>query len=134
MFLKVRLALFNCHSPAKSTTPLQVVSTAEDVADAALFLISDAARRITGETLLVDANLWFGDIGVLLNLTSGRSSFDVCGTAGGPTRSRSRRAWPRSRSCCRQARTSAARVSPPFARYCPRVPKSPARSPNGLNG
>jgi pilus assembly protein CpaE len=30
-------------------------------------------------TLLVDANLWFGDIGVLLNLTSSRSSFDVCG-------------------------------------------------------
>src|SRR5712692_11723502 len=28
-------------------TPLQVVSTAEDIADAALFLISDAARRIT---------------------------------------------------------------------------------------
>jgi pilus assembly protein CpaE len=32
------------------------------------------------QTLLVDANLWFGDIGVLLNLTSTRSSFDVCGT------------------------------------------------------
>jgi len=32
------------------------------------------------ETLLVDANLWFGDLGVLLNLTSSRSSFDVCGT------------------------------------------------------
>ena len=30
------------------------------------------------QTLLVDANLWFGDIGVLLNLTSIRSSFDVC--------------------------------------------------------
>jgi MinD-like ATPase involved in chromosome partitioning or flagellar assembly len=32
------------------------------------------------QTLLVDANLWFGDLGVLLNLTSNRSSFDVCGT------------------------------------------------------
>ena len=31
-------------------------------------------------TLLVDANLWFGDLGVLLNLNSTRSSFDVCGT------------------------------------------------------
>jgi pilus assembly protein CpaE len=31
------------------------------------------------QTLLVDADLWFGDIGVLLNLQSGRSSFDVCG-------------------------------------------------------
>jgi NAD(P)-dependent dehydrogenase (short-subunit alcohol dehydrogenase family) len=44
----------------KNTTPLQVVSTAEDVADAALFLISDAARRITGETLLVDAGQHLG--------------------------------------------------------------------------
>ena len=33
-------------------TPLQVASTAEDIADAALFLISDASRRITGETLI----------------------------------------------------------------------------------
>jgi 3-oxoacyl-[acyl-carrier protein] reductase len=40
--------------------PLQVASTAEDVADAALFLISDAARRITGETLLVDAGMHLG--------------------------------------------------------------------------
>ena len=32
-----------------ATTPLQVVSTPEDIADAALFLISDASRRITGE-------------------------------------------------------------------------------------
>src|SRR5262249_18800995 len=31
-------------------------------------------------TLLVDADLWFGDIGVLLNLNTTRSSFDVCGT------------------------------------------------------
>jgi MinD-like ATPase involved in chromosome partitioning or flagellar assembly len=32
------------------------------------------------QTLLVDADLWFGDVGVLLNLNSSRSSFDVCGT------------------------------------------------------
>jgi pilus assembly protein CpaE len=32
------------------------------------------------QTLLVDADLWFGDIGVLLNLSSTRSSFDICGT------------------------------------------------------
>jgi MinD-like ATPase involved in chromosome partitioning or flagellar assembly len=31
-------------------------------------------------TLLIDANLWFGDLGVILNLTSSRSSFDICGT------------------------------------------------------
>jgi pilus assembly protein CpaE len=31
-------------------------------------------------TLLVDGNLWFGDIGVLLNLTSTNSSFDVAAT------------------------------------------------------
>jgi 3-oxoacyl-[acyl-carrier protein] reductase len=43
-----------------ATTPLQVVSTAEDIAEAALFLISDAARRITGETLLADAGSHLG--------------------------------------------------------------------------
>ena len=42
------------------TTPLQVVSTAEDIADAALFLISDASRRITGETMLADAGQHLG--------------------------------------------------------------------------
>ncbi len=41
-------------------TPLQVASTAEDIADSALFLISDAARRITGETLLVDGGSHLG--------------------------------------------------------------------------
>jgi NAD(P)-dependent dehydrogenase (short-subunit alcohol dehydrogenase family) len=44
---------------AKST-PLQAASKPEDVAGAALFLISDAARHITGETLLVDAGLHLG--------------------------------------------------------------------------
>jgi NAD(P)-dependent dehydrogenase (short-subunit alcohol dehydrogenase family) len=39
------------------TTPLQAASKPEDIADAALFLISDASRHITGETLLVDAGL-----------------------------------------------------------------------------
>jgi 3-oxoacyl-[acyl-carrier protein] reductase len=46
----------------KASTPLQVACTAEDVADAALFLISDAARRITGETLLVDAGMHLGPV------------------------------------------------------------------------
>src|SRR5262245_50630734 len=44
----------------RTTTPLRVLSTAEDIADAALFLISDASRRITGETLLVDAGSHLG--------------------------------------------------------------------------
>src|SRR5690606_3986394 len=44
---------------AKST-PLQVASQPEDIADSALFLISDAARHITGETLMVDAGLHLG--------------------------------------------------------------------------
>jgi NAD(P)-dependent dehydrogenase (short-subunit alcohol dehydrogenase family) len=38
-----------------ASTPLQVASTPEDIADAGLFLISDHARRITGECLMVDA-------------------------------------------------------------------------------
>jgi 3-oxoacyl-[acyl-carrier protein] reductase len=41
-------------------TPLKAASKAEDVAEPALFLISDAARHITGETLLVDAGLHLG--------------------------------------------------------------------------
>jgi NAD(P)-dependent dehydrogenase (short-subunit alcohol dehydrogenase family) len=44
----------------KRITPLQVASTAEDIADAGLFLLSDAARHVTGETLLVDAGLHLG--------------------------------------------------------------------------
>jgi pilus assembly protein CpaE len=43
-------------------------------------LAAGLASLFSLRTLLVDANLWFGDLGVLLNLTSTRSSFDVCGT------------------------------------------------------
>ena len=41
----------------KRITPLQAASTAEDIADAGLFFLSDASRHVTGETLLVDAGL-----------------------------------------------------------------------------
>lgn len=41
-------------------TPLQTASTPEDIADAALFFASDAARSITGEMLLADAGLHLG--------------------------------------------------------------------------
>lgn len=41
----------------RATTPLKTVSSPEDVAEAALFFGSRAARHITGETLLVDAGL-----------------------------------------------------------------------------
>lgn len=40
-----------------ATTPLKVASTPEDIAGTALFLGSEAARHVTGETLLVDAGL-----------------------------------------------------------------------------
>lgn len=43
------------------TTPLQVASTPEDIAESALFLGSRASRHITGETLLVDAGLHLGN-------------------------------------------------------------------------
>lgn len=43
-----------------NTTPLKAASKPEDIADAALFLISDAARHITGETLMVDAGMHLG--------------------------------------------------------------------------
>ncbi len=43
-----------------AATPLKAASTAEDIAGAAVFLASPAARHITGETLLVDAGLHLG--------------------------------------------------------------------------
>jgi len=42
------------------TTPLKAASTAEDIAGAAVFLASPAARHITGETLMVDAGTHLG--------------------------------------------------------------------------
>lgn len=41
-------------------SPLQKAGKPEDIADAALFLISDAARHITGEVLTVDAGMHLG--------------------------------------------------------------------------
>jgi len=41
-------------------TPLKVASQAEDIAGAAVFLASPAARHITGETLLADAGTHLG--------------------------------------------------------------------------
>ncbi len=43
-----------------AATPLKAASTAEDVADATLFLASPHSRHVTGETLLVDAGLHLG--------------------------------------------------------------------------
>jgi NAD(P)-dependent dehydrogenase (short-subunit alcohol dehydrogenase family) len=43
-----------------STTPLQVASKPEDIAEVALFLMSDASRHITGEILRIDAGLHLG--------------------------------------------------------------------------
>ncbi|HEY5106238.1 MAG TPA: SDR family NAD(P)-dependent oxidoreductase [Caulobacteraceae bacterium] len=43
-----------------ASTPLKVVSTAEDIAGAAVFLASSAARHITGEALLVDGGTHLG--------------------------------------------------------------------------
>jgi 3-oxoacyl-[acyl-carrier protein] reductase len=40
---------------AAAATPLKVASNADDIAEAAVFLASPAARHITGEMLLVDA-------------------------------------------------------------------------------
>jgi NAD(P)-dependent dehydrogenase (short-subunit alcohol dehydrogenase family) len=40
--------------------PLKEASKAEDVADPALFLLSDHARHITGETLMIDAGMHLG--------------------------------------------------------------------------
>ncbi|MGE3142385.1 MAG: SDR family NAD(P)-dependent oxidoreductase [Hyphomonadaceae bacterium] len=42
------------------STPLQAASKPEDIAEAGLFLLSPAARHITGETLIVDAGMHLG--------------------------------------------------------------------------
>lgn len=44
----------------RGRTVLGVASGPDDVADAALFFVSDAARHITGETLMVDAGMHLG--------------------------------------------------------------------------
>lgn len=41
----------------ETATPLGVASGPDDIADAALFFLSDASRHVTGELLLVDAGL-----------------------------------------------------------------------------
>ena len=43
-----------------ASTPLKAASTAEDIADATLFLGSPQSRHVTGETLLVDAGTHLG--------------------------------------------------------------------------
>jgi NAD(P)-dependent dehydrogenase (short-subunit alcohol dehydrogenase family) len=42
-------------APIKAAMPLGEIPTVEDVADAAIFLCSDRARTITGQTLFVNA-------------------------------------------------------------------------------
>ncbi|MGB0505333.1 MAG: SDR family NAD(P)-dependent oxidoreductase [Pikeienuella sp.] len=44
----------------EASTPLAVASGPDDIADSALFFVSDAARHVTGELMLVDAGLHLG--------------------------------------------------------------------------
>ena len=44
----------------KAATPLGLASGPDDIADTALFFVSDASRHVTGELLLVDAGLHLG--------------------------------------------------------------------------
>ena len=50
----------NLRQSIRASTPLQAASQPEDIADAALFFLSRAARHVTGETLLVDAGMHLG--------------------------------------------------------------------------
>lgn len=44
----------------EAMTPLSVASGPDDIADSAVFLVTDAARHMTGELMLVDAGLHLG--------------------------------------------------------------------------
>lgn len=44
----------------KASTPLNVASGPEDIADAAMFFLTDASRHVTGETLITDAGSHLG--------------------------------------------------------------------------
>ena len=44
-------------SMVKAKAPLKVASGPDDIADAALFFLSDASRHVTGELMLVDAGM-----------------------------------------------------------------------------
>lgn len=44
----------------EASVPLAAASGPDDIADAAVFLLTDAARHVTGETLLVDAGAHLG--------------------------------------------------------------------------
>lgn len=44
----------------RASVPLSVASGPDDIADSAVFFVTDASRHITGETLLVDAGMHLG--------------------------------------------------------------------------
>lgn len=44
----------------EASTPLAAASGPDDIADAALFFVTDASRHVTGELMLVDAGLHLG--------------------------------------------------------------------------
>ena len=44
----------------RASTPLQAASGPDDIADAAMFFLTDASRHVTGETLLTDAGTHLG--------------------------------------------------------------------------
>ena len=43
-----------------ASVPLHVASSPDDIADSAVFFLTDASRHITGETLMVDAGMHLG--------------------------------------------------------------------------
>lgn len=43
-----------------ASVPLNVASSPDDIADSAVFFLTDASRHVTGETLLVDAGMHLG--------------------------------------------------------------------------
>lgn len=59
-----RLLVGQARAKAIDRTPLGRLGSIQDVCDAALFLSSDAARFVTGVTLVVDGGLWLSSNGM----------------------------------------------------------------------